>query len=76
MTGATIKLDDNGDSEGNFSVLAVKKGDYRIHFEDHDFICDYHMLPVGQFQEGERLPVRALFSILYILANCSQILYY
>lgn len=67
VTGATIKLDANGDSEGNFSVLAVKQGDYRVHFAEHDFFCDYIMIPVGQFQERDPLPVRALQAFFYNL---------
>ncbi|XP_029172413.1 receptor-type guanylate cyclase Gyc76C-like [Nylanderia fulva] len=52
VSGATIKLDKYGDSEGNFSVLALKKNP----FDRHNFSCDYQMLPVGQFlQQGENL---------------------
>lgn len=52
VSGATIKLDKFGDSEGNFSVLALKKEPFR----DQNFSCDYQMLPVGQFlQQGETL---------------------
>lgn len=51
MSGATIKLDKFGDSEGNFSVLALKK----IPFRRDNFSCDYQMSPVGQFLQGENL---------------------
>lgn len=52
VSGATIKLDQSGDSEGNFSVLALKKDP----FHRHNFSCDYQMSPVGQFlQQGENL---------------------
>jgi len=47
ITGATIRLDQNGDSEGNFSVLAFKPYNFSI----NNFTCDYHMVPVGQFQQ-------------------------
>jgi len=51
VSGATIKLDKYGDSEGNFSVLALKKEPlYR-----DNFTCEYQMAPVGQFQQGEIL---------------------
>ncbi|KAL0272546.1 UNVERIFIED_CONTAM: hypothetical protein PYX00_005475 [Menopon gallinae] len=49
ITGATIKLDLNGDSEGNFSVLALKPH----HLEVKNFTCGYHMVPVGQFQQSD-----------------------
>ncbi|GAB1861123.1 Guanylate cyclase [Camponotus japonicus] len=51
VSGATIKLDKFGDSEGNFSVLALKKEP----FIRDNFSCDYQMLPVGQFLQGETL---------------------
>lgn len=51
VSGATIKLDKFGDSEGNFSVLALKKEPFSI----QNFSCDYQMLPVGQFLQGETL---------------------
>lgn len=51
VSGATIKLDKFGDSEGNFSVLALKKDYFRM----DNFSCDYQMKPVGQFQQGETL---------------------
>ncbi|KZC09671.1 Guanylate cyclase 32E [Dufourea novaeangliae] len=49
VSGATIKFDKFGDSEGNFSVLALKKDPFRL----NNFSCDYQMKPVGQFQQGE-----------------------
>ncbi|XP_012274988.1 receptor-type guanylate cyclase Gyc76C isoform X2 [Orussus abietinus] len=54
VSGATIKLDKFGDSEGNFSVLALKKDPFRL----NNFSCDYQMKPVGQFQQGETLVYR------------------
>lgn len=54
VSGATIKLDQFGDSEGNFSVLALKKEPFRR----DNFSCDYQMKPVGQFQQGETLVYR------------------
>ncbi|XP_066598422.1 receptor-type guanylate cyclase Gyc76C-like [Prorops nasuta] len=54
VSGATIKLDKFGDSEGNFSVLALKKDPFRM----NNFSCDYQMKPVGQFQQGETLVYR------------------
>lgn len=49
ITGATIKLDLNGDSEGNFSVLALKPHPLVV----KNFTCSYHMVPVGQFQQSD-----------------------
>ena len=57
VSGATIKFDKFGDSEGNFSVLALKKDPFRR----NNFSCDYQMKPVGQFQQGETL-VSELFT--------------
>ncbi|XP_011170940.1 receptor-type guanylate cyclase Gyc76C [Solenopsis invicta] len=56
ISGATIKLDKSGDSEGNFSVLALKKEPFQV----HNFSCDYQMLPVGQFQQGDTLVYKSL----------------
>lgn len=53
MTGSTIKIDHNGDSEGNFSVLALKP--YKMAREN--FSCDLHMVPVAYFQQAENFPV-------------------
>lgn len=57
VSGATIKFDKFGDSEGNFSVLALKKDPFRF----NNFSCDFQMKPVGQFQQGETL-VSELFT--------------
>ncbi|XP_033184720.1 receptor-type guanylate cyclase Gyc76C-like isoform X2 [Bombus vancouverensis nearcticus] len=54
VSGATIKFDKFGDSEGNFSVLALKKDPFRF----NNFSCDFQMKPVGQFQQGETLVYR------------------
>lgn len=61
MSGTKIKLDKYGDSEGNFSVLALKKTS--VPFSRDNFSCDYQMWPVGQFQQGETL-VSELFVAL------------
>uniref|UniRef100_A0A0A1XAD9 Guanylate cyclase 32E n=1 Tax=Zeugodacus cucurbitae TaxID=28588 RepID=A0A0A1XAD9_ZEUCU len=55
ITGATIKIDQNGDSEGNFSVLAYKP--HKHYFSDN-VSCNSHMVPVAYFQQGEDIPVR------------------
>lgn len=59
ITGATIKFDKNGDSEGNFSVLAFKESDIseKMKSEPTFFHCPSYMVPVGQFQQGENSPV-------------------
>lgn len=51
ISGATIKLDKNGDSEGNFSVLALKKEP----LQNQNWSCNFQMKPVGQFQQGDNL---------------------
>lgn len=68
VTGATIKIDSNGDSEGNFSVLALKP--YKLQREN--FSCDLHMVPVAYFQQGENFPVSESsmlsFSFAFVLS--------
>lgn len=58
VTGATIKIDHSGDSEGNFSVLALKPQMFR----ENTFTCDYHMVPVAVFIQGDDFPVSELSS--------------
>ncbi|XP_065155987.1 receptor-type guanylate cyclase Gyc76C-like isoform X3 [Atheta coriaria] len=54
ITGATMKLDRNGDSEGNFSVLAFTRlSNPQEYAVNNNFTCLYQMRPVGQFQQGE-----------------------
>ncbi|XP_073983088.1 receptor-type guanylate cyclase Gyc76C-like isoform X2 [Rhodnius prolixus] len=48
VTGFKIKLDTNGDSEGNFSVLAYKPHN----ITEDNFTCSHHLVPIGQFQQG------------------------
>ncbi|XP_022167854.1 receptor-type guanylate cyclase Gyc76C-like [Myzus persicae] len=55
ITGATIKLDNNGDSEGNYSVVALKSHDFQYHLAEGNFSCPYYMIPVAQFYHGELL---------------------
>ena len=50
VTGALIKLDHNADSEGNFSVAALKPYEFR---SPDDFTCDYMIVPVATFQQGD-----------------------
>lgn len=64
VSGATIKFDKFGDSEGNFSVLALKKDPFRF----NNFSCDFQMKPVGQFQQGETL-VSELFTVFVQLIS-------
>lgn len=54
VTGATIKIDRNGDSEGNFSVLAYKP--FKYSYRDN-LLCNFHMVPVAHFQQGSDIPV-------------------
>ncbi|KAM8707767.1 hypothetical protein ACLKA7_014840 [Drosophila subpalustris] len=53
VTGSTIKIDQYGDSEGNFSVLAYKPHKWNI---TENIRCNYHMVPVAYFHQGEELP--------------------
>lgn len=59
VTGSTIKIDKFGDSEGNFSVLALKPESANFANGDN-FTCTMHMIPVANFHQrgGENdLPV-------------------
>lgn len=54
VTGASIRIDDNGDSEGNYTVLAVKFSNVSRAINinkmgDSRFYCHYEMMPVGRF---------------------------
>lgn len=44
-----MQLDNNGDSEGNFSVLALQP----YNLTDNNFSCTHHMLPVGYFHKQD-----------------------
>lgn len=65
ITGATIKLDNNGDSEGNYSVVALKMHDFQYHLAEGNFSCPYYMIPVAQFYHGE-----LLVRIQNLVINC------
>ncbi|XP_057366529.1 receptor-type guanylate cyclase Gyc76C-like [Daphnia carinata] len=54
VTGASIRIDDNGDSEGNYTVLAVKFSNVSraiavSKMVPSTFYCHYEMVPVGRF---------------------------
>lgn len=52
VTGTEMHVDMYGDSEGNFSVLALQKMELRV----NNFSCTYQMVPVGIFhQQGDSL---------------------
>lgn len=58
ITGAEIWIDKQGDSEGNFSVLAFKESYFSP--KDSNFTCKRHMIPVATFhgrKENNSLPV-------------------
>lgn len=57
ITGATMKIDQNGDSEGNFSVLALTHVSPQYRNVKKNFSCDFQMRPVAQFQAQPDLPV-------------------
>lgn len=62
-----MKLDKNGDSEGNFSVLAFRELSNDAKVIDN-FSCKYQMRPVGQFYQSDQFPVSE-FIKLFILNN-------
>lgn len=53
ITGSSIKMDQNGDSEGNFSVAALKPYHYVYNASMYNFTCEYFIRPVAGFQQGE-----------------------
>ncbi|XP_060527636.1 receptor-type guanylate cyclase Gyc76C-like isoform X2 [Cylas formicarius] len=56
ITGAVMKLDKNGDSEGNFSVLAFRPVSQEIYLGGNNFSCDFRLGPVGQFFQSDESP--------------------
>ena len=68
VTGATIKIDNNGDSEGNFSVLAYKPFKYSYR---ENLSCNFHMVPVAHFQQGSDIPVSesSFFVLVYFFSS-------
>lgn len=46
-----MKLDKNGDSEGNFSVIAYTEPDNKT--VRYNFSCPFQFRPVGQFFQPE-----------------------
>ncbi len=66
VTGAEIFIDKNGDSEGNFSVLALKESNFTL--KENNFFCAFHMVPIATFQginSDDSLPVRNFFKFKF-----------
>lgn len=57
ITGQTIRIDDNGDSEGNFTVLIAKRVNSS---EESRLKCPYVMRLGGMFYYGHNGPVSVL----------------
>jgi len=55
ITGATIQLDKHGDSEGNYSVVALKAQESQFKLKDANLSCPYSMISVAQFYHSENL---------------------
>lgn len=51
IIGATMKLDKNGDSEGNFSVIAYKETENKT--VRYNFSCPFQFRPIGQFFQSD-----------------------
>ncbi|XP_057667312.1 receptor-type guanylate cyclase Gyc76C-like isoform X1 [Diorhabda carinulata] len=51
INGALMKFDKNGDSEGNYSVIAYSEPENK-NLGKYNFTCDYQMRPVGQFYQS------------------------
>jgi len=71
ITGARISIDKNGDSEGNYTVIAYKPFNYTL--QGSSFVCDHYMIPVANFHPSElaskdpSLPVRVFIAILRLI---------
>lgn len=52
IIGTTMKLDKNGDSEGNFSVIAYTEPDNKT--VRYNFSCPFQFRPVGQFFQPDK----------------------
>ena len=54
ISGSYIRIDANGDSEGNFTAFALKSHDYTLQslFTGQKFHCDNYLMPVGEFHIG------------------------
>jgi hypothetical protein len=66
ITGSTIRIDQFGDSEGNFSVLALK--DHNFSAKDTNFSCERHMVVVATFQQNKNvsnLPVSKTHFLMF-----------
>lgn len=63
ISGATIKIDKYGDSEGNFSVVALKPYNYTM---PNGINCSYGMVPVAYFQQGDDIPVSESSFFLFL----------
>ena len=52
ISGNYIKIDSNGDSEGNFTAFALNAHNYTLesNFCGRRFTCNNYMMPVGEFQ--------------------------
>lgn len=60
-----MKIDKNGDSEGNFSVLALVPTSDNIVYNNYK--CNYQMRPVGQFfQLDSAYPVSEFIVFLFL----------
>ena len=51
ISGNYIRIDANGDSEGNFTTFALKRHNYTLtsRFSGKVFSCDNYLMPVGEF---------------------------
>ncbi|GLG93315.1 Guanylate cyclase [Gryllus bimaculatus] len=75
ITGAVIKIDHNGDSEGNFSVIALVPEP----IQDANYTCDFHFRPIGTFSftDNSKLhcPDDSRSSSMYAAATLAVLLF-
>lgn len=63
VTGSSIRIDDNGDSEGNYTVLAAKFSNIsRLINTQAGFYCHFEMAPIGRFDYNSKTAIPVIKS--------------
>lgn len=57
VTGSSIRIDDNGDSEGNYTVLAAKFSNVSRIISHAGFYCHFEMAPIGRFDYNSKTAI-------------------
>ncbi len=62
VTGSSIRIDDNGDSEGNYTVLAAKFSNVSRLISQAGFYCHFEMAPIGRFDYNSKTAIPVIKS--------------